>query len=339
MSGCSDCDTRKQEVVSRKQLEERLKMSAEENGRLRRRVADLVKENRGLRTHVEQLGQAATAMQTALQNAVCGGGGGGGGGGNNGGYKGVKNCGEGDGGGMMVGLATVSKEMAKQLGGMVVIGGKEKKRRRKKVGTAMACAMFVMAALVGIPDYLRDGSGMLALPGQSGADGSEHGLVPMSGESVLARVPQLCEYIVREPVKKAIADHSGAEKKDDGSLFVNIEDEHTERVLSTDGDLSDDAAHGTHFSYVLCKDSVKASASVESCLKAGKSGKECPKKSVISLIMPMPAGTFEDGMDGENESVDAKSTLAEVECTVSSVRRLVPRRVNPPVAGRVIATS
>lgn len=342
-------DLAQKELVN--ELSTRLSAASNESTALRKRVAALTAENRGLRAALDHANARLVAVAHAAavhpppQSPV------------------------------MLGLAQVSADVAQRLAGALSISDttddpRDRKKRKRVTGaaTTMACVMFMWGAMVGTPGLLKSGSsgyrsdanlpaiwtsketGTAVAPAMPRVVDPKQSRWQPNCMRVLKQLPNGKEK--KEDDMELDTDSPQEVKKEDktikeedvvvhdspdhgDAMFVDLKDEEAANVVAR----SDMRSHQIpDYSYVLCRDAGAAIDNVKACASRMQRGEKCGQPHTISLILPAAAAGVDDGTETTEDGMPA---LAEVQCSITSVARIpVTASVNKSKSkyGRVIAT-
>lgn len=289
------------------EISTRLRAANSETSALRARVAQLVRENRHLRS----------SLQTANEKLHA------------------KNP-------LLLGLAHVSADVATTLSAALSIQPQNstnantaataqpptKKRKRAAAGKTLACLVLMCGFFFGTPSLLN-----------SENENKSANLPAVWSPSPLVKVstpPVRPRYCIRTLEQLPAASATVPEKAASSSDSDHEEEEKEASPQSRAVERQHSTKPPNQFSYVLCRDSSTALEHVRACSQRLSVGKKCGDPHSISLIMPASAVGLDSTSDvGEDE-------YAEVHCNIVSVAR-IPHAVSSNVQarnpyGRVMAT-
>lgn len=323
------------------ELSTRLSSAGAEASALRKRVASLAAENRGLRHALDHANARLVAVAQAAaahppQNSP-----------------------------VMLGLAQVPSDVAQRLGSVLTVSSettedpRDRKKRKRMTGaaTTMACVMFMWGAFVGTPGLLK-GSGSYRSDGNlpavwtsSATDTAvapvlpRHNLVDSSRGSwqpncmrVLEQLPHGKEGKEEAKVEPMLTTEAPEVEKDaTNKMFVDMGDEKAANVVAR---ADDTETVLPDYSYVLCRDAANAIDNIKACRGRLQRGEPCGQPHTISLILPARAAGIEDDI---NDTQSGSMQLAEVQCSILSVARIPSNAATVPKSpsqkyGKVIAT-
>ena len=287
----------------------RLNAATTENAALRSRVAELVRENRSLRTNLD------VAQKQAQANPL------------------------------LLGLAKVSAEAAGALASALHTVPKPppgKKRKRAAMGKTLACVMLMCGFFFGSPSVLNDTERTDANLPAIWSGESKNGLVrsttrPTTTDTTPPVRPSLCLRTLEQlpPPELASKTRDEIRLKNWKSSKTKLQ---SDNMNGAPVAAAIEPAMKKHridqFSYVLCRDAPDAVQQVSACSKKMQQGRACGSPHEISLIMPAAALRGEENFDG---TVDKDDDYAEVKCNIMSVRRISAAQTRNVVSGAAAA--
>ncbi len=298
----------------------RLKAASTENAALRTRVADLVRENRSLRSNLD------VAQKQAQANPL------------------------------LLGLAQVSAEAAGALANALNTVPKPppgKKRKRAAVGKTLACVVLMCGFFFGSPNVIknteRTEANLPAIWGGESKGGvvmrSNHASSDGNGMATPPVRPSLCLRTLEQLPPPELASKTEDEIKSEMKQTVKMEPE-TAKVNGNPNAVAAEVPKMAiepamkkrrvdQFSYVMCRDAPDAVRQVSACSKKMEEGHACGSPHEISLIMPAAALRDEASLEGETDKED--DFYAEVRCSILSVRKIIGGQTPKVVSGAAAA--
>ncbi len=297
----------------------RLKAASTENAALRTRVADLVRENRSLRSNLD------VAQKQAQANPL------------------------------LLGLAQVSAEAAGALANALNTVPKPppgKKRKRAAAGKTLACLVLMCGFFFGSPSVIKDAErtdanlpaiwsgeskrGVVARSNHANAEGNRVATPPVRPSLCLRTLEQLPPPELASKTEDEInSENKQAVKMEPETVSVNV----TPAAAAAQGAVEPamKKRRVDQFSYVMCRDAPDAVQQVSACSKKLQQGHACGAPHEISLIMPAAALRDEESLEGGEMDKEEEDSYAEVKCSIVSVRRITGGQTRKVVSGAAVA--
>lgn len=324
----------------------RLKAASFENSALRSRVADLVKENRSLRSSLD-----ISQKQAAVANPL------------------------------LLGLAQVSAETSKALANALNVvprnignnnnNGNKKRKRGNAAGKTLACLFLMCGFFFGSPGVIHDAertdANLPAIWNNGNAKNKISAMATTGSSKVITQPPpvrpSLCLRSLEQlpppelvaSVGSEVSDKEEVPSAEDIEMDVNDNDNKTgmvkvkkqENLIATTAHVIEPAmkkrrvgtsggninSNNNKFSYVMCRDAANAVEQVAECSDKQEKGLQCGAPHSISLIMPAAALVGEENDDGKDDE------YAEVLCNIMSVKKIPAEQTAKLVSGVSVARS